>query len=110
MDCSDQLVRIAGREVDRTDDDVISFQYRGQPRDIVGIALGGGDIRQCRDFLRMAGDGRYGMPAAGQFSEDPRTGVAGGSNQGDFHLQSPFGIQWKAAIQFVSSCEEGTYS
>jgi hypothetical protein len=58
----------------------------------------------------MAGDGRYGMASARQFSEDPRTGVAGGSNQGDFHLQSPCGIQWKPAIQFVSSCEEGTPS
>ena len=56
-----------------------------EPGDVIRIGLQGRDARQCRDFLRIAGNRRHGMSAARQFGEDARAGIAGGADQGDFH-------------------------
>jgi hypothetical protein len=81
----DQLVRIAGGEMHRADHGVMVLDDGGEPGDVIRVGLRGRDARQRRDFLRMARDRRHGMPAARQFGEDARTGIAGGANQGDFH-------------------------
>jgi hypothetical protein len=81
----DQFVRVAGGEMHRADHDVVALDNCGEAGDVIRIGLHGHDARQCRDFLRMAGDRGHAMAAARQFGEDARAGIAGGADQGDFH-------------------------
>jgi hypothetical protein len=75
----------------RADNDVVTLQHGGEACDIIGIGLQRRDARQRRDSLRMASDGGNGVAAAGQFGENTGAGITGGADQGDFHLQSPYG-------------------
>jgi hypothetical protein len=58
----------------------------------------------------MTGDGGDAVTAARQFGKDARSGVAGGSDQGDFHLAAPCGIYSLPAIRSAYRCEEGTFA
>ncbi len=79
--------RIACGVMDGADHRVVAFDERDQPRLVVDVALDGGHAGQGRDLFRVARDGGDCMPAGGEFGENARAGLAGGADEGDFHVR-----------------------
>jgi hypothetical protein len=83
FDRVDQDPRIACGKMDRADNDIVAAEKRGQVILVKDVAFLGRDVRQLRDLLGMAGNGRDVMAAIGEFLENAGARVTRGADKGN---------------------------
>src|SRR4029077_3216654 len=87
----DQLVGVAGQEMDAADDDDVVSKHWRKIINTVGIALLRDNTVEVRHTLRMPHDGCDLMAPPRKLGKDSRSGIAGRADQSNPHRHPPAG-------------------